>query len=295
MANSGVAAMGSATEGMGGLYSTVESHCVAGARCSLLLGAMADAVGTSSSLPAQPLVTPQKFVATAGQGGTLSSIQFASLGDTSIGFTAVTSSALDGLLETQPFYVITSPSSAVTTLGTSLAIGAWTFDLTLPSQGVQPQTILLVKGGGSTLSALVANPSVWTDYAEFNNTAIDANGVELSAYLVSYLATARQMSEAGVAGLETLMQIVDDPTWSGILFLSPPFSSTDPVLNSLLAGIDSTNLYAHHLGISGTTLLDAAPFQQSAFFGLVHSIRPGTNPGHHGEQLARLCGRQPGV
>lgn len=284
---------------LAGVYQQVETGCLAPYRCTELLEAIETSGqdrGMGDTTPVHT-VTPQRFIATLQPDGTqtftLAQICFATCNGQTVQMKG-TEGALDGFLESQPFFVITQIPTGVTYNNPTLKISGWQFNLGLPAQGVAPgvpQTILLIKAAGSTIAQLVANPATWTDYARFNNTANDPQGVELSAYLIGYIANAKQMQAAGVGGLEEFLKLVEDETWSGILYLSPPAvaPSNNPALDAFLIGVDPSQLYAHHLGISSTSVSvqGSTIMQTSSMFGLVHYMAPGTN-------LATVLNTNPG-
>lgn len=269
-------------------FSAFEANCLAPTREGIILG---DTPALPSITNGTALaVTPQGFVATTSSGGTVTSLQLGTVGSATLSFTGgILDDVMQGLTAAQPFLVITSfQNGSGAFSGTTVSVDGWSFDLGMPSgpfTGTLYTTVMIVKAAGAPLSQLVATPSAWTSYSRFNDTTYDPAGLSLSSYLVNYLQQARQLYADGTGDpdFQAFVDLIDDPDWSGVLYLSPAvdLDSCDPSLQPLLVGVDGSTFYAHHLAIAGNTvtITGTSSFTQSSVMsGLVYYVRPGTTP-----------------
>jgi hypothetical protein len=146
-----------------------------------------------------------------------------------------------------------------------LRIRDWTFDLS-PYEWAARGTIVVFKFSGESLATLAADPARWTSAADFNRD-VDATRERL----LTILADAAEQTNPDYTAFN---RMVEDPSWSGILFLSVrvPLASLPPQLRGLAAGIDPDAFNAHHVGINVNPLVDdpaALAIQDSSLFGLI--------------------------
>jgi hypothetical protein len=194
----------------------------------------------------------------------------------------------EAFLTNQQFLVVTS----VANLGAftnRLTMSHWPFILD-PSKNTTVgdyRNVIIFKSANATVSQLARHPELWTRYADFNNATTDPNGTFLSNWLVDYLNQAKALYDGGqgVASLENFCELIDDPTWNGFLALRVDIdtqSTTNPLpdqIEALLAGIDKTLFFAHHIGnqVNHVEPSSSAPdgyALNSAMFGLVHYVDP---------------------
>lgn len=146
-----------------------------------------------------------------------------------------------------------------------LRIREWTFDLS-PYEWAARGTLVVFKFSGEQLSTLAADPARWTFAADFNR---DVNTTR--EQLLDFLADAAERTDPDFAAFN---RMVEDPSWSGILFLNVrvPLASLPPQLVGLAAGIDPDAFNAHHVGINVNPLegdLTTLAIQDSSLFGLI--------------------------
>jgi hypothetical protein len=204
----------------------------------------------------------------------------------------------NAFLANQQFIVATCLSSELQGSYTATAnLSGWAFDVSLPTpEKVVPgayQTVLIIKSAAGTIKSLAAEPYAWTAYDTFNNSQNDGTGQMLSNWLVAYLAQAESLyaDGTGLTSLQTFHDLINDADWNGYIFLQVPIEigELDPSIEFLTAGIDTSQFFAHHVGCAlnhtkvttvvkkdGTTGPGYAA--NSAYLGLVHYLRPGTNP-----------------
>jgi hypothetical protein len=179
----------------------------------------------------------------------------------------------------QPYY------SATATLS------GWAFNVSLPDPAtVVPgayQTVLVIKSASGSVKQFAAEPYAWTAYSTFNNAANDTDGQILSNWLTAYLdqAEALYANDTGLTSLATFVELINNPDWNGYIYLHVPITpgALDPSIQFLVAGIDTSQFFAHHVGcaLNHTTVgtNPKSPYDaSSSYLGLVHYLRPGVDP-----------------
>jgi hypothetical protein len=239
-------------------------------------------------------VTPQGYIVQFDNGVmtsiTLGSIDPKTGSSGSLSFVGTLSQNLrNAFLANQQFIVATCLTPDLqATYQAAAQLSGWTFKVDLPNpQDVVPgayQTVLIIKSAAGSIKSLAAEPYAWTAYATFNNTGVDASGAILSGWLVAYLAQAEALYDNGngLTGLQTFVELINDPDWNGYIYLHVPINvgKLDPSIEFLTAGIDPSQFYAHHIGcaLNHTSVAGGAYQANSSYIGLVHYLRPGTNP-----------------
>lgn len=202
-------------------------------------------------------VTEQGYVAsvTAGAWTALDIAADCGRGQVSIGFkasgAALQGALQDAFLSNQQFLVISQPDPD---FAAAVTLDGWPFsvDLTKNVTVGDYRNVLLFKSGDFTIRQMAARPSAWSRYDHFNDAAQDPDGVYISGWLVSYLDEATRLA-ATVPSLAAFRDLIDDPAWSGFLALKVDVETATlpPPIQALVAGIDKSQFYAHHLGCAG--------------------------------------------
>ena len=262
-------------------------------------------------------ITPQGYIAKFDGLGGITSLSLADAGGSAVSFTAPTGSLpdwlRDALLSPQCFLVASCATADFQQyVDITVAMSNWGFTTipplpsTTPSKPPPPgpiiapgdyQSVLIVKSAQGTVVDLVSSPKLWNGcallndaadpgnaYARLNDAATDPQGLMLSSWLSTYLAQALATwnNGTGPQGLETFCKLITDPEWCGFLCLNAPVTpgALPSDLDFLLAGVDPTQLIAHHLGSTANQVRYTTGYEQdSAFFGYVHYLRPGAPPG----------------
>lgn len=130
-----------------------------------------------------------------------------------------------------------------------------------------------------TLRERVATPRKWSEALGFSVLSTTAAGQEevalsgLSQWLAAYLdAAIAQYHDAGNPLYADFAQAVTDPEWNGMLVLAADVVSLPDQAQGLMAGIDATQLVAHHFCASVTPVKPGsagADLGISSLFGLV--------------------------
>lgn len=159
----------------------------------------------------------------------------------------------------------------------SLVIDGWTFNLN-PSAWPVSKTIFLFKYGAKSVDELARDTSTWSwpeaadGYGDGTSTI---RNVQLD--LIAILDDAKERAKTD-ASFANFVRIVEDPRWSGVLFLRVTLdaNSFPPDLIGLVAGLDQP-LFAHHLGVNLASVhnQDGVLVQEDAsMFGLIHYLDP---------------------
>jgi hypothetical protein len=176
--------------------------------------------------------------------------------------------SLQSALQTNKLFLVISDATALGTyLQTSqnqIDVAGWIFNL------ARPDTIVIFKFYDQPIKTLVQQASVWTDAAVFNQDP------RATAATISAIIAAAPGADSDYA---TFIDAVTDAQWNGILILNAglPPSGVPPTLTGLLAGIDTTLLYGHHIGIelSNVNVANGAlTMSNTSIFGLVHYTVP---------------------
>ncbi|WP_035640273.1 hypothetical protein [Bradyrhizobium sp. ORS 375] len=250
--------------------------------------------------PRKIAVTPQGYIVGLDGKGNIVSVELGAAAGCQLTFQALgadrapTGQPLpenirDAFLAPQQFIVISAATADyIANCTVTLAMSGWGFSFAPASPDkIAPgdyQSVLIIKSAQGRVSDLASTPAAWTGYQQFNVAALDPTGAVLSGWLSSYIANAKAQynNGLGLAGLQTFCELVDDPEWNGFLCLNVPVAAgqLDPSLSFLLAGVDPSALVAHHVGCAvNHTVYDGSSYApDSAFFGLVHYLSPGTSP-----------------
>lgn len=245
------------------ILSALEATCLYPLRRGVIAGL---AGAQSAARQSGQFVTPQGYVATL-LGGAITKLELGLVTATGQhsdstaelyfdnGGAALSQTLLDALLSDNQCIIASSKTDALQPMTATANLSGWKFQLDLPkpidaTPGVY-SNVLIIKSSPVALSQLVANPSAWTGYADFNDAGFDRDGAILSNWLSQYIDSARQLYAGGqgVTSLETFIDLVDDPDWSGFLFLNADLAlgELDQDLKFLVAGADSHAFRGHHL------------------------------------------------
>ena len=157
-----------------------------------------------------------------------------------------------------------------------MSIQEWAFDINTGVDNLYGdyKNVLIFKFCDGSLKDRVMNPQDWTEAGNFNST--DNNGLTaVSQWLQDYIADAEQQYlEFNNAFYKKFHDIVNDKNWCGILALKVDLNLTElPVeIQGLLAGIDLSNFFGHHMGIevSRVDITEEVKMEDvSSLFGLI--------------------------
>lgn len=167
------------------------------------------------------------------------------------------------------FVVITDPARLTDHFEEhSISVEGWRFDLD-PAGWSRHDTVMIVKSFESqSLAQLAADPSKWT-CGEYFNRRTDRTSRLLAKIL-----------ESDPADSTSFRDVVDDPSWSGVLFLNVPvpLDELPTQLAGLAAGIDKASFFAHHIGVSHSSVKDDLDLEDSSLFGLIRYPPPNQVP-----------------
>lgn len=149
----------------------------------------------------------------------------------------------------------------------------WTFQLSPRSwrTDVDSPTLMIAKFCNRSLEDLVADTSSWV----WPEVAIPNGGsITYTQGIIQGMIDSSKSTEATSDYVLFYKTVVSDPNWNGFLFLNAPvdISEFPDELKFLVAGVDMTKFYAHHIGFSQTpfTVSGGVPqLDQTAAFGLI--------------------------
>jgi hypothetical protein len=143
------------------------------------------------------------------------------------------------------------------TVDGELCIEKWSFKLS-PSNW-RDDTIMILKYVNRSINDLVGDPGAWTwpQAAVRKGGSLQQTQTQLrNLILAAREGSAKTPADRVSAYATFLRDIIDDPYWTGVLFLNvkvPP-TSLPQQLQGLAAGIDFTQFKAHHFAISATPI-----------------------------------------
>jgi hypothetical protein len=191
----------------------------------------------------------------------------------------------EALWSSHSFIVMTDKVNKLTTRAfvigetTTMEFGGWSFEFD-PKQWSEHETICILKYYDISLRDLVNNTHYWqfTEACDMTNNATQKALQDLIADIDT------QAANGNKNYLYFQENYVDNELWHGTLFFNcPMLTTTFPSEFALLsAGIDASEFYAHHFGISSTPVLGlgeesgkASPiFEPSSTFALIHYNDP---------------------
>ena len=197
----------------------------------------------------------------------------------------------------QQFLVVSlngiNPDNGKNILGSfsnTIQMEGWPFILNVPTQNPYGQynNVLIFKFCKGSLYSRVQNPQLWTNSTDFNETEGDYGLNSLSSWLTAYVETG--INQATDPDFSYFAQIVQDPTWNGVLALKTDIDLQNfpQGLQGLLAGIDQSQFNAHHFGVNvnqaivqeneTTKTLELSLEDKSSMFGLIYYIDSAFEP-----------------
>ncbi|MBL4705454.1 MAG: hypothetical protein JKY54_13105, partial [Flavobacteriales bacterium] len=242
-------------------------------------------------------VTPQGYISTF-EGDLWTTLQIANKQisgsaqtNVQIGFTPGSgedeiSDALQNAFLTNQQFVVITQGYQLGTFVNDITMSDWPFTLdpsVNESVGEYRNVILFKSSSDSTIQELVKQPELWTGREDFTDTAVDVNGTFISQWLQDYFTEAISLYDNGngVTSLQGFCELIQNPLWNGFLALKVDVSTDElpTEVEALLAGIDKSLFYGHHIGVqinhlsvenAQTSGLDLT----SSVFGLVHYVDP---------------------
>ena len=274
----------------------VERAAVAPLRRSIV-GAAAPVTATRPDAAATTTVgaTPQGLLGAFGDG-VLSALNLLQSNGQAIQLGAVSDPLREALQSSQLFLVASDPAAlqgpSPPAVDWTIEIPAtddrsewWTLQAGLTGAWRDTGTLLIVKHAGTSLEALAADTTAWTQPTDFN---IDSDGV-LAAQrtLQGAIAKARDQVRAHPA-FQPFLDLVADASWQGLLILNcaMPVGDLPSQLAGLGAGIQQSGFKAHHIGLTITPVAHdgqgALVQTDSSLFGLLFYESPQSAAGAPG-------------
>jgi hypothetical protein len=226
-------------------------------------------------------VTPQGILLTFDAGLTeWKAITLARTGKQTFRFVNICKTLKSVFQTNQMFFVASDADKfdAVIAEDTCLEIGSgadekWTFPLApgkWVNKGDKENTILLFKFCDHSIEEMADDTGLWCEAGEFNGGATGVAGIQQQ--LLEIIKDAREKQEEEDFKY-FYQQVIHNKNWNGILVLRCPVSLNLPTqLRSLVAGIDASKFYAHHIGINVTPIKPGRDIEveDTALFGLIY-------------------------
>ncbi|WP_441292016.1 hypothetical protein ACSRUE_17725 [Sorangium sp. KYC3313] len=177
-----------------------------------------------------------------------------------------------------PWTLDGAAGAAGTVFESVLAPQGWPFDLRV-GEGSNPgdfRNVLIFKFCDGSLDSRIDDAARWTAAAEFN-----ADPDSVAAWLRAYVEEAKQLARGpDGAYFQRFVDAVKNDAWRGILALrvNVDASALPQELRGLVAGIDLTQLDAHHIGVD-ISFVDTSgggfkPDGNSSVFATVYYVDP---------------------
>jgi hypothetical protein len=172
-------------------------------------------------------------------------------------------------------FLVATNAAALEPFAKEIQLGDFTFQLNLGN--ADNQAIAIFKFVPNVpLSALIADTLTWTPLIEGVSEA------SVQARLNGYVAAAK----AGGSLFDSFLALLDDPNWTGLLFINSPlnYQALPLDIQILLGGING-QLRAHHFGVTISrveTISVTSRIQRSSLFAVIHYqqdfVGPDKNP-----------------
>lgn len=146
------------------------------------------------------------------------------------------------------------PAPAGAVFDNLMAIEDWLFVVDTPSGGIvygDYTNVVLFKFCDGALSELIQNPARWTDPLQFNDATTGQAGLTgVSSWIADYFAKARADRDRYPDYFDNFCNIIDSPTWRGILVLKADVARLPSSIQGLMAGVVyPDDFFVHHFGI----------------------------------------------
>lgn len=151
-------------------------------------------------------------------------------------------------------------------------LDGWIFQLSPRSwRGLNKPTVMIFKYCNRSLEDMAADASAWG----WPQAAEDSSGdLKPTQTLIQAIFAAAAQAQATTPYGRFYREVVRNPFWNGVLFLNAPVSMQElpAELQFAAAGINLSEFYAHHVGLSLTPFdasTDTIKLGQTAVFGLI--------------------------
>jgi hypothetical protein len=148
----------------------------------------------------------------------------------------------------------------------------------LGSTATDYHNVVILKFVDGTLEDRVKTPEKWIDPTDFSllasqpETPANVRLSGLSQWLSDYIKAALDEADKGNPLYADFAKVARDSSWNGFLVLKADVAELPPQLEGLMAGIDTTQLNAHHFGATVTPITPGASgptIGPSSLFGLI--------------------------
>lgn len=174
----------------------------------------------------------------------------------------------------------------------SVNMDGWSLNIDIGEGGeyAHYSNVMVLKFCPGKLVDLAKNTSVWNNAAVLSvqDRQNPQEVTAVSQWLQDYIDTARQRQADGkkvdpdYPFYEHFLSLAEDENWTGVLALKVNIAAIPSELQGLLDGIDTTQFFAHHLGVDINPVegTDIELKKDSSVFGLIDYANPLYRPEH---------------
>ncbi len=217
--------------------------------------------------------TPQGLLVTLSHKWEWQSVLLAWDGTNRLEFYDGVTLPLRSALQSNQLFLVATDAASLGTFQNTIKIADWPFIVDVRKNGENGEfhNVLIIKFASGSVTDRVKSVPSWSGAGTFNKKP------ELvSAWISSYIESARQDVNSNKQ-LQKFLDIVDSPTWNGILALRVDIGAGNfpEELKGLLAGIDRSSFFAHHVGIEINYIEPEngqLAMSKSSLFGLIHYV-----------------------
>lgn len=151
-----------------------------------------------------------------------------------------------------------------------VTIQSWYFDVS-PYFWSNFNTLVIFKFTNSPFANLVEDTGSWAQAAQLNDDPLSTQQA-----LRTFVQQTQQSADPNLSYFKDT--VLNDPSWNGVLILRcrVPLSALPAQIEGLAAGIDPSQFFAHHVGITVTPITPGSSptLQNSTLFGLIRYDDP---------------------
>ena len=208
------------------------------------------------------------------------------------------SSSLQQVFQAQQVFAVLVDSTPVGAPGespgfdNSVSMDGWSLSIDIGEGGeyAHYSNVMVLKFCPGKLVDLAKNTSAWNNAAVLSvqDRQNPQEVTAVSQWLQDYIDTAKQRQADGekvdpdYPFYKHFLSLAEDENWTGVLALKVNIAAVPSELQGLLDGIDTTQFFAHHLGVDVNPVegTDIELKKDSSIFGLIDYANPLYRPEH---------------
>lgn len=207
-----------------------------------------------------------------------------------LGFVDGIKKELREALQSNELFMVATAAEPLGNFNNTITIADWPFNINVGknNEDGSPRNILIFKFGKGKINDKIRKPESWTNAETFNNGKAASVASQLG-YFIDQTFLDRDTDPC----FNNFLDIIENPNWNGILALQVDIGVQNfpEDLKGLLAGIDRSQFFAHHMGIEVNL---AQPndkgelaMPNSSLFGVINYVDKGHQKDEQVNQLIR--------